>query len=320
MKHIFTLCILLLVLPGCAVQMKFFPDATDPLQEYVLEGKGHNKIAYITCTGIVSDSPSRGIVSTRPSMVDDVVSRLKLAEADPAVKAVVLAIDSPGGSATASDVLYYEINTFKARSGKKVVAVMLDMAASGGYYIALPADRILAHPTTVTGSVGAVFYQPRVSGLMDKIGVEVEVARSGRNKDMGSPFRQSTDEEREITQGIIDKLAGRFLMLTQQHRNLSDKALAEVGTARVFTGPEALSLGLVDQIGYLADGFAAARELAGLPEASQVVVYRRELYPNDNPYNTQASAQPYAPSLLGVDANWLLPPRSGFNYLWLPGQ
>lgn len=311
---------LALLLPGCAPQVKLFTDATDPLKESVLEGDGEGKVAYITLTGIVSDSPRRGLLRTRPSMVQETVSRLRLAEKDEAVKAVVLAIDSPGGSATASDILYHEISEFKKRSGKKIVSVMMDVAASGGYYVALPSDRILAHPTTITGSVGAVFYQPRVHGLMEKIGVQVEVAKSGRNKDMGSPFRPATDEDRAITTSIINKLAGRFLMLVQQHRTLTDEALTEVSTARVFTGPDAKKLGLVDQIGYLSDGFKAAKELAGLADDAQVVVYRRESYPNDNPYNTQASAKPYSLSLIGIDAQWLLPPSTGFHYLWLPGR
>lgn len=322
MKHLCLAAALagLFLFTACAPQVKLFSDATDPLLEQVLEGSGQGKVAYITLTGIVSDSPSQGLLRTRPSMVQETVSRLKLAEEDAEVKAVVLGIDSPGGSATASDVIYNEIMQFKKRSNKKVVAVMLDVAASGGLYVALPAERILAHPTTLTGSVGAVFYQPKVHGLMDMLGVGVEVSKSGRNKDMGSPFRESTNEERELTLGIIKKLAGRFLMLTQQHRALTDEALMEVGTARVFTGPEAKQLGLVDEIGYLADGFAAAKQLAGLKPDAKVVVYRREAYPNDNPYNVQASAAPWSPSLLGADARWLMPPRSGFMYLWDAGR
>ncbi len=311
---------ILFLLTACAPQFKLFTDATDPLQEFVLEGEGKGKVAYITMTGIISDSPRQGMLRTRPSMVQETVSRLKLAEKDDQVKAVVLAIDSPGGSATASDVLYHEIMAFKERSGKKVVAVMMEVAASGGLYVALPADRIMAHPTTVTGSVGVVFYQPRVHGLMDMIGVDFEVAKSGRNKDMGSPFRESSEEEKQLIQEIIDKLASRFLKLTQQHRKLTDENLLVVRTARVFTGPDAKQIGLVDEIGYLSDGFALAKELAGLEKDARVVVYRRELYPDDTPYNLQASAEPYSPSLLGLDAHWLLPPRFGFHYLWLPAR
>ena len=101
------------------------------------------------------------------------------AEKDPDIKAVILKINSPGGSATASDILYREINAYKQRSGVKIVAAMMGLAASGGYYVAMPADTIVAHPTTVTGSVGAVFIKPEVSGLMEKIGVDVTVHKSG---------------------------------------------------------------------------------------------------------------------------------------------
>ncbi|MGE4504350.1 MAG: signal peptide peptidase SppA [Desulfovibrionaceae bacterium] len=315
----FILALAALLIAGCAPKVQLFTDAADPLEEYVLEGEGKAKLAYIPLTGVISDSPAQGLLRTRPSVVQEVVSRLKLAEADEAVRAVVLAVDSPGGTATASDMLYHEIGAFKERTGKPVVAVFLDVAASGGYYAALPADRILAHPTTVTGSVGAVFYQPRVHGLLDKLGVEVEVAKSGRNKDMGSPFREPSDEERELAQGIIDELAGRFLELVRQHRKLGAGAMETVATARVFTASQALDLGLVDEVGYLSDAFGAARKLAGVADA-RVVVYRQEPHANDTAYNTMA-AQPWQPSLLGgaagVDAAWLLPPRSGFCYLWL---
>ena len=109
----------------------------------------------------------------RPSQVQEVVSRLRRAEKDEEVKAVLLEINSPGGSITASDILYHEIMDFKERTGARVVAALMDVAASGGYYIALPADRIIAHPTTITGSVGVILVQPKVTGLMDKLGLRL---------------------------------------------------------------------------------------------------------------------------------------------------
>ncbi len=179
-----------------------------PLKEFTLEGTGRGKVLVIPVTGFLSDEPKKGLFDERPSEVQEVVSRLRRAEKDDEVRAVLLQINSPGGSITASDILYHEIMDFKERTGVRIVAAMMDVAASGGYYIALPADRIVAHPTTITGSVGVILVQPKVTGLMDKLGISVEVNKSGSEKDIGSPFRPSTAEEQKIMQGL-DRRFGR---------------------------------------------------------------------------------------------------------------
>lgn len=311
----------LLMASGCAPKVKLFASkATEPLREYVLEGEGDGRIALIHLRGFLMDQPRQGLLSAKPSQVQELVSNLKLAEADDDVKGVVIAVDSPGGTTTASDILYHELLAFRERTGKKVVTAMFDVAASGGYYAALPSDWILAHPTTITGSVGVIFMRPKLNGLMGKIGVDVEVSKSGRDKDMGSPFRPATEEERELFQSITDTLASRFHALVRKHRNLSPDSMAVVETARVFTADQALKLGLVDQIGYLEDAFAKARTLCDLPKNASVVAYRRDAYPNDNPYNALSTARPEKFSLLGADTDMLLPPRAGFYYIWLPGR
>jgi protease-4 len=311
---------LFLLLPGCSPTIKVFgSQATDPLEEYAVDGSGPGKIALIHLRGFLTTESAQGMFNSRPGPVQELVNALKLAEADDEVRAVVLAVDSPGGTATASDVLYHELAAFKKRSGKPVVAAMFDVAASGGYYASLPSDWIVAHPTTITGSVGVVFMRPKLNGLMDKVGVGVEVSKSGRDKDMGSPFRPTTPEEEALFQGIIEDMAARFYTLVQKHRHLTPAHLETVKTARVFTANQALSIGLIDQIGYIQDAFAKARSLAGLGKDCTVVTYRRGLYPDDNPYNTLDSAEPFKPSLLGVDASFILPPRAGFCYVWEGG-
>jgi protease-4 len=230
-------------------------------------------------------------------MVQEAVSHLRKAEKDPLVKAVVLQLDSPGGSVTASDVLYNEIRLFKERTGRTVVAVMMDVAASGAYYIALPADFILAHPTTVTGSVGVIFVRPKVEGLMEKIGIGIEVSKSGKNR-TSAPLPGDHAGGGADLQAMTDQLATRFLDLVQKHRQLDAAQLDAVATARVFLAEGAMKLKLVDHIGYMPDAVAEAKKLAGLPKEAKVMVYRRIEYPDDNVYNPVTSYEGNRPAVL----------------------
>lgn len=232
-----------------------------------------------------------------------------------------LEINSPGGSATGSDILYHEIMGFKERTGAKIVAALLDVAASGGYYIALPADSIVAHPTTITGSVGVIFMVPKVAVLMDKLGVAVEVNKSGTEKDMGSPFRPSTRDEQIIMQELTERMGRRFIDLVAKHRTEDPQILSKISTARIYLAPEALQLKLVDRIGYVDDALSEAKNLAGLPKGAKVVVYRRSTYPDDNIYNTSTSSHIGTNgSLVDLGLPDVIPHLNpGFYYLWAPG-
>jgi protease-4 len=318
----FILLSIILLTTGCATpRIILFGDDSIPLKEYTLKGTGKGKVLLIPVKGTISDETRREFLSTKPSMVQEIVSQLAKAEKDPGVQAVVLKIDSIGGSVTASDLLYHEISSFKKRTNKKIVVAMMNVAASGGYYIALPADFILAHPTTITGSIGVLFLQPRVNKLMGKIGVDVDVSKSGKNKDMGSPFRASTEEEDKIIQGLTDKLGQRFLDLVKKHRRLDKERLSRIATARVYLADEAQQLGLVDKVGYLSAAIAEAKKLGGMPPDAKVVVYRRMEFPDDNLYNTRITrAGGIRPSLIdiGLPAS-AMNLRTGFYYLWAPG-
>ncbi|MHB8109057.1 MAG: signal peptide peptidase SppA [Syntrophorhabdaceae bacterium] len=295
---------------------------TEPLKEYTLEGNEAGKVLVIPIRGFLSDIPKKGgFLHDRPSIVEEVVSQFRLAEKDKEIRAVVLEINSPGGSSTASDILYHEIIKFKDRTGTRIVAAFMDVAASGGYYIALPADRIMAHPTTITGSVGVIFVVPKVGGLMDKLGLAVEVKKSGSEKDIASPFRPSTPEEHRILQEMTGKLGGKFLALVAKHRKMDRKALDDISTARIYLADEALQLKLIDSIGYLSDALSEARNLAGLPDKAKVVVYRRTKYPNDNVYNTSASwHNSEGVPLIDLGLPDIIPAlHPGFYYLWQPG-
>ena len=307
---------------GCqGAKIRLFPSAADPLREHTLEGTAEGKVLVIHIRGTISDAPRRRIVTTRPSMLQEVVSQLRKAEKDPEIRALLLKINSPGGSTTASDILYSEIVAFKRKTQAKVVVAMMDVAASGGYYISLPADYILAHPTTITGSVGVVFLRPDVAGLMDKIGVGVEVRKTGRNKDMGSPFRQATEEEIQIIQNLIDRLGERFLKLINEHRQINPQNLEEISTARIYLADDALKLGLIDQVGYLPEAVSQAKKLAGLPENAKVIVYRRTKFPDDNLYNpTTSQYEGQGVSIVSLDLpTSLTVNQAGFYYLWQPG-
>jgi protease-4 len=307
-----------LIFIGCtAPKIRLFPSQADPLKEYALEGESDKKVLIIPIRGIISDSPKEGVIRTKPSPVQEVVSQLRLAQKDENVAAVLLKIDSPGGTVTASDILYNEILSFKKRSGAIVVVSMMDVAASGGYYISMAADYIMAHPTTLTGSVGVIFIRPKVVDLMQKIGVSVEVNKSGVYKDMGAPFRRTTAEENKILQTMNDRLATRFTDLVATHRKLDPAAMAEISTARVFLANDALKLGLVDEIGYLDQALAKAKKLADLPEDAKVVVYRRNEYPDDNIYNTSTRYGGGDLSLISLELPGSLNRlQTGFYYMW----
>lgn len=325
MNKIKLLFIILVVLGlmshGCMFPtVKLFTDASDPLKEFVLEGDEDGKVLIIPVNGIISDSPKKGVIVDEPSMVQNIVSQLQLAEADPEIKAVILKINSPGGSVTASDILYHEIALFKERTGTTVTAMIMNMAASGGYYMALPADLIVAHPTSVTGSVGVIFLLPKLYDLMDKIGVGVTATTSGKNKDMGSPFRETTEAEEKMFQDLTDSLGKRFVDLVVKHRKISEESIENVSTARIYLADQALSLGLIDEIGYINEAVTRTKAMAGLDENSQVVVYRRVEYPDDNLYNIQSGYGGAVPRLIDLgfpDAEILNHP--GFYYLWPAG-
>ncbi|MRR15145.1 MAG: signal peptide peptidase SppA [Deltaproteobacteria bacterium] len=311
------LCLLILLTACSAPRLNLLDTTPNPLREFTLEGKGKDKILIIPVGGTISDTPKEGLFSVSPSLVEQVVVQLYKAQDDPQIKAVLLKVNSPGGTVTASDLLYHELLLYKSKTKNKIGVIMMDVAASGGYYLSLPADVIMAHPTTLTGSVGVIFMRPKAVGLMSKIGLGVEVSKFGENKDMGSPFRESSDEERKLLQKTVENFGNRFIQLVQKHRKLDEKALKEVSTARVFVAEDALRLKLIDKIGYIRDAVKETKTIAGLADDARVVVYRRNDIPEDNYYRAAAPDAAHM-SLVHIDLPDLLKVRAGFYYLW-PG-
>ncbi len=300
-------------------RIKLFSDATDPLKEFTLEGSGRDKVLLIPVEGMISDAEQRSLVRSAPGTVQRIMAQLKKAEKDKHIKAVLFKINSPGGTITASYLLYHESFTKKNKTGAKIIVTMMDIATSGAYYMSLPADMIVAHPTTITGSVGVIFMRPKIRGLMDKIGLAMDVKISGKNKDMGSPFRDGTEEEEKLMQKTVTDFAARFMLLVEKHRRLEPQAKSEISTARVFTADEALKLGLVDKVGYLSDAVRESKRLADLPEEGRVVVYRRTAFPEDNYYNVAGvQSEDVPPSVINISLPDSLNIHAGFYYLW-PG-
>ena len=226
---------------------------------------GVGYVALIPLSGTISYSESPLAIFSGKTLTPDRVRDLfERVESDPQAEAVVLVIDSPGGSAAASEEIYQMVK--RLAEEKVVVAYIAEYGASGGYYIALPADRIVASPHALTGSVGAVSVVINFAELMDKLGIKAEIFKSGRLKDVGSAWRPMTPEERKLMQEMVNSIAKIFEKRVREARGDKIKNWDEVLTARPFLGAEAVEIGLVDEVGSLEDAVKEARELAGLPE------------------------------------------------------
>ena len=218
--------------------------------------------------GSLPDSPFDG---SGGAYSDQIVEYLEQAQEDWSVKAIVLRVDSPGGSVVASDEIYQKMLEVE----KPIVVSMGELAASGGYYISAPADVIMANPATLTGSIGVIAQMTNLEELMDKIGVEVVVIKSGIHKDEGSPFREMTEEEKAIWQAIIDETYAQFVAIVAEGRDLPEDKVREIADGRVYTGKQAMELGLVDELGNLPEAIGRAAELGGIEGEPRLVEYRR---------------------------------------------
>ena len=226
-----------------------------------------HKIAIVSVDDIIMDSTAR-----------HVLRQLKAAQEDEHVKAVVLKVNSPGGTINASDHIHRKVKEVRHNPAnpKPIVVSMQGLAASGGYYISAPANKIFAERTTMTGSIGVIASFPNVSGLMQDFKVGMEVVKTGPRKDSGSPFRAMTDEERERWHVIIGDAFDVFLDVVSEGRSMDKEVVRQLATGDVYTAREAKEHKLIDEIGYLEDAIAAAEALAGVTD-SKVIEYKRPL-------------------------------------------
>jgi protease-4 len=299
------------------------------LVETVVRGDEGPKILLVEIDGVIGSSNDIGSLfgGSQFSMVARVKEVLDLARRDDDVGALLLRIDSPGGTVTASEQIYTEINRYRRESRVPVMAQFLGTATSGGYYIAMAADAIQAHPTTVTGSIGVIFSSISFAGLMEKIGVEDQTITGGAYKNAGSPYRRLSDVERDQFQSIVDDLHTRFREIVVIGRpDLSSDQVATLADGRIFSAQQALANGLVDRIGTLEDAVGVLEQRLGVPE-SRVVTYHRPREIRRNLY-TRATLIPSISGGGGSEFSaeaWALKrlesmlARPGFQYLWWPG-
>jgi protease-4 len=277
-----------------------------------------DKVALIDVEGMILNARTSGLFGGGDNMVSVFKERLDAAAHDPRVKAVVLRLNTPGGAVTASDILYQDLCRFRRETGKPVVACMMDVCASGGYYLAMGCDQVIAHPTTVTGSIGVIMSLYNASGLCQMLGITSEPIKSGPVKDIGNPVRPMTEQERAILQAMVDSFYGQFVHVVAEGRHLPEERVRVLADGRIYTGIDAHKLGLVDRLGYLEDAIETAKQLACVKDAKVVAYdscggYRGSIY----------AAAPHLPSdiTLHLDLPGLpgTPAGATFLYLWEPG-
>ena len=281
------------------------------------------KVALIEVRGLIADGSEPTLFGAGGNPLDRLYADLARAERDTGVKAVILRVSSPGGTVAASDTMYREIRAFRERSGKPVVAHFGEVAASGGYYIALACDTIISEPASITGSVGVMMPSMNVSAGLESIGIESRTVRSGDNKDLANPLEPMRESHFQILQGIVDTFYADFRALVVEHRPGIDASDLDRATdGRVFTGRQAERIGLVDATGGLWDAFDLAKELAGVSRA-RLVKYYVGSSPPRSAYALESGVP--APLLGSSGMDRLLKTvdptartGSGVYYLWVP--
>ena len=226
----------------------------------VIVGSG-KKIALIELKGVIFSS-------------EELVKQFKKYREDRSIKGILFRVDSPGGGVVASQEVYQEVK--KTREyGKPIVVSMGSMAASGGYYVSCPANKIVANPGTLTGSIGVISQFTRLDPLLDKIGVDVNVIKSGKFKDAGSPFREMTPADRSYFQNLMDEVHRQFITAVETERKLSRDSVIAFSDGRVFTGEQAVKIGLADTLGTFQDAVMLTALLAGIDGEPSIVKQRK---------------------------------------------
>jgi len=258
-----------------------------------LDFSSQDRVALIRIEGVILDAQAT-------------ISELKQYSENPLVKAIVLRIDSPGGGVVPSQEIHDAVKRVKNKSNKAVIASMGTVAASGGYYIAAATDRIIANPGTLTGSIGVIMEMANFEGLMKKGGVEGVVIKSGRFKDVGSPLRKMSDEERKLLQSVMDDVHHQFIQAVADGRSLEVSDVEPLADGRIYTGRQAKEARLVDELGDLDDAIHIAADIAGMEGEPKVVEPRKRFSFRDIIESRWASVFPKLELNTGVKLKYLM--------------
>jgi len=220
-----------------------------------------DKIAVVEVRGVITESSG-------------IIEEIHQYQEDEGVKAIILRIDSPGGGVGPSQEIYREISKVKIK--KKVITSMGSVAASGGYYIACASDRIVANPGTITGSIGVLMEFTNIEELFKKIGIKGVVLKSGEHKDIGSPFREMTPDEKKIVQDVIDNVHQQFIEAVVKGRKMDREKVVQIADGRILTGEQAKQLGLVDEMGNLQDAIDMTAKMVGIVGKPNVLYTKKK--------------------------------------------
>ncbi|MFC1462434.1 signal peptide peptidase SppA [Verrucomicrobiota bacterium] len=230
-------------------------------------GAGETKVVRIPLRGMIALGGDKPLFGSDAGSADSALKAIRRATHDEEVKAIIMDIDSGGGGITASDILYKALMEFKAaKAGRKIVSIFGDVAASGGYYVAMASDHVVARPTSITGSIGVLIQSFDLRGLGEKVGVKNITIKSGRNKDILNPLVELTEEQRTLLQDIVNELHTHFISIVAESRSQPIETIGELADGRIFTASRALNLKLVDQIGYWEDVMKETSQLLGVKE------------------------------------------------------
>jgi protease-4 len=319
-SRLFALAIVAMLMSGCAFVNLGSLMSKPELSESTVEKDAHwfvvDKILLVDISGVIADGPGGGLLNLGGTVCspDYVRAVLLKARKDSLIRAVVLRIDSPGGTVTASELIAREVKRYREETGIPVYAQITGLGCSGGYYVAAATDRIHIQKSGITGSIGVIASFPNYRKLADKVGYEQTVVKSGALKDIGSPMHAMSDEEKAVFQTMIDESYAQFLAWIVSNRPQvgTIETLKPIADGRIYTAEQALKNHLVDRIAFLDETLEAVKQAAKI-KAADVVTYGYNLGEDANMYTPSATAK----GLRLMDVELPLPQRrAGMYYLW----
>ncbi|WP_347549282.1 signal peptide peptidase SppA [Pseudalkalibacillus hwajinpoensis] len=292
-------------------------NSTDEFAETVIEeGSSHNKIAVLNVEGVIQDTGQGSSFLPQAGYNHDVfLKRLEHAGEDSSVKGIILRLNTPGGGVVESEEIYDELLELKEKTDKPIYVSMGSMAASAGYYISAPADKIYASPSTITGSIGVIMQSMNYAELAEKVGVKWETIKSGPHKDIMSPSKEMTDEEREILQSMIDNSYDEFVSVISEGRGMDESKVRELADGRIYDGRQAQKVNLIDGLGNLEDTVEGMKEDLG-DSKLQVIQYKQNLGFNSLFEMTAAKLMGPDKDLLGIQQLLSTPQSPKLMYLY----